>query len=162
MSRSRFPSLFLNIELPPQKSGKKWIQDDTYVKTNVLKFPNYNQEFSFDIGDFEELASLSSVRHTVKKFLHKPSNCIVAVKYLPFSSNERIVERIKREINTHKFAANSSYVVDFYGLCFHEGHALLVMEYMDMSLHSLYAILHKHNSFSCAFFIFFKLQKKFR
>lgn len=147
MNRPNFDTL--SIDEPTYPNFRKEFHEHLYFKKNVIKFPNDTKEYEFDINDLQKLATLGhSTRHIVKKFLHKPSNNVVAVKYLPFSSNERILKQRKREINTLKFASSSSYVVDFYGLCLHEGQALIVMEYMEMSLKTLYTELHKFSGIS--------------
>ena len=50
---------------------------------------------------------------------------------------------VVREIQNMRLLSESPNIVDFYGLCFLEGQALLCMELMNLSLKDLYEIVHK-------------------
>jgi serine/threonine protein kinase len=74
----------------------------------------------------------------------------MAVKYLriPHSRNddqndEIHFKMIQREIKNFQILSESPHIVDFYGLCIHEGVALICMELMDLSLKGFYVLVHK-------------------
>uniref|UniRef100_A0A914E3J2 mitogen-activated protein kinase kinase n=1 Tax=Acrobeloides nanus TaxID=290746 RepID=A0A914E3J2_9BILA len=70
------------------------------------------------------------------KQIHIPVN-----RYLNETKEKRL-RKLNLEIHTHREIANSPYIVDFYGLCLHEGCALVCMELMDVSLHGLFTTCH--------------------
>lgn len=48
-----------------------------------------------------------------------------------------------REFETFRLLLGNPNIVEFYGLCIHEGIGLLCMELMDLSLRELYILIHK-------------------
>ena len=92
---------------------------------------------------------IATARHQVKKYLHKPSKNKLAIKFLQIPQNRyggTILygrsQMVVREIQNMRLLSESPNIVDFYGLCFHEGQALLCMELMNLSLRDLYEIVH--------------------
>src|SRR3569833_2680092 len=67
-------------------------------------------------------------------------------------------QMVVREIQNMRLLSESPNIVDFYGLCFHEGQALLCMELMSLSLKDLYEIV--HNKKKVEFSEKFKKKKK--
>lgn len=74
----------------------------------------------------------------------------MAVKFIriPVSQFEdedvqRVVEKIRREVDNFRILWENPNIVDFYGFCVVENSALLFMELMDLSLRKLYLVVHK-------------------
>ena len=85
----------------------------------------------------------------VKKCIHKPTNTIMAIKYLNIpqsrvQDNDFLIrlKAIRREIDNLYMLRSCPTIVDFYGLCMYEGQALLCMQLMDLSLKELYILIH--------------------
>lgn len=86
----------------------------------------------------------------MKKYRHKPTKKVIAVKFLLIPRNQIDDEltrtnfkAILREIENLRLLNDNPNIVDFFGLCIHEGVALICMEKMDLSLRELYIIVHK-------------------
>lgn len=116
-------------------------------------FPNYlkigNTTYPFDLkNDLQKEKDLcGSGRHRVTSYFHKPTNKKVAVKFLLLPSDNdtqlqgkftMLVNEIKLHVKAH-FNPN---VVDFYGVGVIDGHLLIGMESMNMSLTNLYNTIH--------------------
>jgi serine/threonine protein kinase len=117
---------------------------------NKLSFPNDNHIHEFEWGDLENLGLLAAnARHRIGKFRHIPSNTVFAAKFLtiPYDrfDNEDIRKHYKKmlnEIENFRKLWECENIVSFYGLCIYEGHVLLCMELMDLSLKQLYTLVH--------------------
>uniref|UniRef100_A0A914D1R3 mitogen-activated protein kinase kinase n=1 Tax=Acrobeloides nanus TaxID=290746 RepID=A0A914D1R3_9BILA len=137
------PIMFPNTELP---SFDEIFEDDD---VNNLVFPNDDMVYIFKMEDLSEPSVIGSSMHVVRRYLHIPSGNFMAVKqiHVPVSryldeAKEKRLRKLNLEIHTHREIANSPYIVDFYGLCLHEGCALVCMELMDVSLHGLLTTCH--------------------
>lgn len=100
--------------------------------------------YGLAIGSYQKFLV---TRHQVKKYIHLTTGIKLAIKYLPipqgqYNGNILTLKTVLREIENMRLLSTSPNVVDFYGLCIHEFHALLCMELMDLSLRHLYHIMH--------------------
>ncbi|VDM58667.1 unnamed protein product [Angiostrongylus costaricensis] len=125
-----------------------------YIRTFLagkLVFPPDTQEYLFDFNDLEELGSLGHGSFgTVAKMRHIMTRTEMAVKRVRIissgyddSANYRSMKRLKLEVDAIKSASNCKEIVQFYGITFHEGDALVCMELMDISLEGLYIAVHQ-------------------
>uniref|UniRef100_A0A914DNH8 mitogen-activated protein kinase kinase n=1 Tax=Acrobeloides nanus TaxID=290746 RepID=A0A914DNH8_9BILA len=113
-------------------------------KLNELQFI-----YKYNPKDFEFVDIIESSRHIVKEFLYKPLKIKMAVKtiripinrYENNESDEKLT-RLKREISSFRQLSHHPNIVNFYGLCFNDGEAMICMELMDMSLYDLYLVVH--------------------
>uniref|UniRef100_A0A914CZQ4 mitogen-activated protein kinase kinase n=1 Tax=Acrobeloides nanus TaxID=290746 RepID=A0A914CZQ4_9BILA len=113
-------------------------------KLNELQFV-----YKYDPKDFEFVDIIESSRHIVKEFLYKPLKIKMAVKtiripinrYENNESDEKLT-RLKREISSFRQLSHHPNIVNFYGLCFNDGEAMICMELMDLSLYDLYLVVH--------------------
>uniref|UniRef100_A0A914E4Q6 mitogen-activated protein kinase kinase n=1 Tax=Acrobeloides nanus TaxID=290746 RepID=A0A914E4Q6_9BILA len=75
----------------------------------------------------------------------------MAVKIIRIPTNrydnerDEKIRRLKQEITTFRTLSHHPNVVNFYGLCFNDGEAMICMELMKMSLYDLYLIVHDKN-----------------
>uniref|UniRef100_A0A914CJJ3 mitogen-activated protein kinase kinase n=1 Tax=Acrobeloides nanus TaxID=290746 RepID=A0A914CJJ3_9BILA len=56
--------------------------------------------------------------------------------------NDEKVKKLKKEITNFRTLSIHQNIVDFYGLCFNDGEAMICMELMDLSLYDLYLVVH--------------------
>uniref|UniRef100_A0A914D1C2 mitogen-activated protein kinase kinase n=1 Tax=Acrobeloides nanus TaxID=290746 RepID=A0A914D1C2_9BILA len=116
---------------------------------NLLKFPKDPKTYEYNPTEFEYVDIIESSRHIVKEFCYKPLNIKMAVKtiripqnrYQDDEKNDKLV-RLKKELTNFRTLSCHPNIVDFYGLCFNDGEALICMELMDMSLYDLYLVVH--------------------
>uniref|UniRef100_A0A914E7R3 mitogen-activated protein kinase kinase n=1 Tax=Acrobeloides nanus TaxID=290746 RepID=A0A914E7R3_9BILA len=62
-------------------------------------------------------------------------------RYEDHETNEKLI-RLKKEIHSFRQLSHHPNIVNFYGLCFNDGEAMICMEMMDMSLYDLYLVVH--------------------
>lgn len=93
------------------------------------------------MADFTEEETIDSSRHTVAKYLYKPRNQRIAVKFIPIpvpryddSSKENKFKQLIREFESMRTLNYSENIVELYGMCLYKEKALLCMEIMDMTL----------------------------
>ena len=109
---------------------------------NKLIFSDDGPEYPFNINDLEEIETIATTRHVIKKVKHKPSEKEMAVKFVHIphnrhSTDDENLKKLKylvREIQNFRELKNEPNIVRFYGFCLYEGQALICMELMDLSL----------------------------
>uniref|UniRef100_A0A914C3J7 mitogen-activated protein kinase kinase n=1 Tax=Acrobeloides nanus TaxID=290746 RepID=A0A914C3J7_9BILA len=117
---------------------------------NKLKFPRIEKKFEFKMDDLKAKGVIGTGQCTVRKYLHTPSQQILAIKFIhiPLSrfddpASRQRFKRVKREIENSKMISKSPNIVDFYGFCVHDLQVLLCMEVMDRSLKDLFMRVHQ-------------------
>lgn len=115
---------------------------------NKLYFNSSLRPYEFNMSDLRfPIPSLYGViaatRYTVSKYLHEPTNTIMAVKFIPMlngknSKHDKKFEKLVREVKIHQKLINHPNIVGLYGFCQDKSHMLLCMEFMDMSLKDFY------------------------
>uniref|UniRef100_A0A914ERS5 mitogen-activated protein kinase kinase n=1 Tax=Acrobeloides nanus TaxID=290746 RepID=A0A914ERS5_9BILA len=114
---------------------------------NHLSFPGeYGTIYEFNTNEIIDHGILETTsNHIVRKVEHIPSGHLMAIKYLIIpqtkykeSENEKQLKSLMSELETFYMLWECPEIVDCYGYCIHEGHVLLCMEMMDMSLRKLY------------------------
>uniref|UniRef100_A0A914EH45 mitogen-activated protein kinase kinase n=1 Tax=Acrobeloides nanus TaxID=290746 RepID=A0A914EH45_9BILA len=114
---------------------------------NLLKFPKDPKIYTYNPTELESIDIIESSRHIVKEFRYKPLDIRMAVKTIRISQNryqeqdEKLI-RLKKELTNFRTLSCHPNIVDFYGLCFNDGEALICMELMDISLYDLYLVVH--------------------
>jgi serine/threonine protein kinase len=117
-----------------------------------LIFPHDTRAYEFNYGDIENLKLLEATpRNIIKKAVHKPTKNPIVIKYItiPYShffadddENYQHYLKMLREVENFRQLWEHPNIVNFYGLCIHGEHALIVMEQMDLSLKQLYVVVH--------------------
>uniref|UniRef100_A0A914E650 mitogen-activated protein kinase kinase n=1 Tax=Acrobeloides nanus TaxID=290746 RepID=A0A914E650_9BILA len=152
------PRLNLADFIKPESSLK--FTYETLLKedsVNKLRFTPDHKIYPFNIFDFDLQPDgiISSEKCIVKKYLHKPSKQIIAVKYVHVphciykdEKREKEMQKLIQEIKIHQQLSFSKHIIKLYGFCIYEGDALICMELMDMSLKEFYMNVHeKYNHF---------------
>lgn len=147
--RPTFNKLLLPERKPSSIVYDALTQDEA---VNKLQFPNDPTIYEFNLSDLDLLNNgiIASDKCIVKKYLHRPSKQIMAVKFvhIPFCYNdpqkEYELQKLIREIKLHQKLNYSKNIVNLYGFCINEGDALICMLLMDMSLKDFYLDVHKN------------------
>jgi serine/threonine protein kinase len=124
------------------------------VDKDQLIFPGINETFKFKKKDFIYKDTIGSSIHTVYCYVFTPLSRDIAIKKIPMPYNPspyrsckqeegKKWKKLVQEIRNFRILSTYPHIVDFYGLCLHEGEAWLCMERMDFSLREVYQKVHE-------------------
>lgn len=124
---------------------------DNIDNSNVLIFSNLTYEFdskNFE-KDFTNKSFLGTGKFTVESYLFEPLNIRIAIKLIriPHSKVDNPDEQQKilglvREVTNLRSLSTNPNIITCFGVCLHDGQALICMEQMDMSLKDVYKKIH--------------------
>ncbi|KAI6240975.1 Protein kinase domain-containing protein [Aphelenchoides fujianensis] len=130
-------------------SNRAFVQ--LFMSGKLVLPPDYTKEYTFGVEDLRNLGEIGHGRFgVVCKMIYQPTNYVMAVKRVRLVSNQyddhedqRQMKQLEKEVQMIQEASACAEVVRFYGVTFHEGDCLILMEFLDVSLERLYKIVHR-------------------
>uniref|UniRef100_A0A914DTQ6 mitogen-activated protein kinase kinase n=1 Tax=Acrobeloides nanus TaxID=290746 RepID=A0A914DTQ6_9BILA len=100
--------------------------------SNKLIFPGVAETFEYDPKHFSYVDTIESGRHVVKEYVFAPLNLKMAVKTIRIpqsryqdDESQKMLRKLKQEIHSFRQLSNHENIVNFFGLCFGEGQAMI-------------------------------------